>query len=97
MGMMDPWETELPPFQEYLDHKLKQHKTNYFNSISTTNAVPIKELRKDMFSPTNQDNKENTKILEDLGVLATTSWVQVLMHPKKSTYTLMSESGAEYS
>ena len=31
MGMMDPWAEELPPFQEYLDHKLKQQKTNYFN------------------------------------------------------------------
>ena len=24
MGMMDPWAAELPPFQKYLDHKLKQ-------------------------------------------------------------------------
>ena len=29
--MMVPWAAELPPFQEYLDHKLKQQKTNYFN------------------------------------------------------------------
>ena len=31
MVTMDPWAAELPPFQEYLDHKLKQQKTNYFN------------------------------------------------------------------
>ena len=36
MGMMDPWEVEFSPFQEYLDHKLKQQKTNYFNLTSTT-------------------------------------------------------------
>ena len=46
MGMMNPWETELPTFQEYLNHKLKQQKTNYFNSTSTTKAVTLKELRK---------------------------------------------------
>ena len=70
MVMMYPWAAELPPFQEYLDHKLKQQKTNYFNSISTTKAVPLKELRKDLFSPTNQYNKYNTQIIEDLGVVA---------------------------
>ena len=32
MGMMDPWEEDLPPFQNYLGHKMKQQKTNYFNS-----------------------------------------------------------------
>ena len=31
MGMMDPWDSELPHFKDYLDHKLKQKKTNYFN------------------------------------------------------------------
>ena len=46
MGMMYPWAAELPTFQEYLNHKLKQHKTNYLISTSTTKAVPLKELRK---------------------------------------------------
>ena len=36
-------------------------------------------------------------MLEDLGVVAATCWVQQLLEPKKSTYPLMSESGAEYS
>ena len=36
-------------------------------------------------------------MLEDLGVVAATSWVQELLKPKKVTYPLMSESGAEYS
>ena len=36
-------------------------------------------------------------MLEDLGVVAATSWVQELLDPKKATYPLMSESGTEYS
>ena len=42
MGMMDSWEAEFPPLQEYMDHKLKQQKSNYFNSTSTTKAAPLK-------------------------------------------------------
>ena len=97
MGMMDTWAVELPPFQEYLDRKLKQQKTNYFNSTSTTKEVPLKELRKDLLSPTDQDNKDSTQMLEDLGVVATTRWVQELPDPNKAPYPLMSESGSEYS
>ena len=94
-GTMDPWAAELPTVQQYLDQKLKQQKTNYFNSTSTTKALPPKDLRKQMFSHTNQDNKDTAKILEDLGVMAATRWVQELLDPKKATYILMSESGAE--
>ena len=76
MVMMDPWAVELPPFQDYLYHKLKQHNTNYLNSTKTTKSVPLKELLKYMFSPTNQGNTYITKILEDLVVVAATRWVQ---------------------
>ena len=95
--MMDTWAAELPPFHENMDHKLKQQKTNYFNSTSTTKAVPLKELCKELLSPTYQENKDITQMLQDLGVVAATRWVQELLDPKKATYPLMYESGAEYS
>ena len=97
MGMMDPWAVELPPFQEYLDQKLKQQKTNYFNLTSTTKVVPLNELRKDLFYPINQDNKDSTTILEDLGVVYATRWVQELLDPNRDNYPLISESAADYS
>ena len=95
MVMMYPWSAQLPPFQYYLDQKLKQQKTNYFNSTSTTKSFHIKKIRKQLFSPTDQDNKDSTKILEDLGFFAVTRWVQELLDPKKAIYPLMSESGVE--
>ena len=55
--MMDPWAAELPPFQDYLNYKPKQQNTNYFNSTSTTKAVPLKELHRQLYSPTDQDKK----------------------------------------
>ena len=63
MVIMDPWAAELPPFQEYLDHKLKQQKNNYLNSTSATKAVPLKELSKDLFNTTYKDNKYSTKLI----------------------------------
>ena len=36
-------------------------------------------------------------MLEDLGVVYATPWVQELLEPKKATYPLISESGADYS
>ena len=53
--MINTWAAELPPFQEYLEHKLKQQKTYYFNSTKTTKEVPLKELLKDLFSPANKE------------------------------------------
>ena len=97
MGMMDPWYKQLPTFQEYLYHKLKQQKTNYFNSTSITKSVPLKDLHKELLSTTYQDNKDRTEIIEELGVVAETNWVQELLDPNKDTYPLMSESGAEQS
>ena len=95
--MMDPWAAELPLFQEYLDKKMKHQKTHYFNSTSTTKEVLLKELRKDMFSTNDQDKRESNQIIEDLEVVAVTSWLQELLDPKKYTYPLMYEYGAEYS
>ena len=36
-------------------------------------------------------------MLDYLGVVAATRWVQELLYPNKDTYLLMSESGVEYS
>ena len=70
--------------------KLKQHKNNYFNSTSTTDAVPLKEIRKELLCPTDQDNKDSTQMLEDLGFLAIIFCVKELLDPNKATYSFMS-------
>ena len=81
MGMIDPWVAEFPLFQDYMYHKIKQQKTNYLNSTSTIKAVSLKDILKDMFSLTSQDNKDSTQILEELGVIFATRWVQELLYP----------------
>ena len=74
--MMYHCAAELPPFQEYMYHKLKQQRTNYFISTSITKAVPLKDIRKELFSPTGKYNKDITQIPEDLGFVAAIRWVQ---------------------
>ena len=95
MVIMDLWAAELPPFQEYLYRKLKHYNTNDFNSTSSTNAVPLKEILKELFYPTNKDNKKRNQMIEDLVFVAATRRVQELLDPNKATYSLMYESGAE--
>ena len=97
MGMMDEWADELPPFREYLDHKFHHQKTSYFNDASKIKAVPLMELRKELFTPTDQDNKDSTPMLEELVVVAATRWIEELLDTTKATYPLMSVSGGEYS
>ena len=77
MGMMDEWVEEFPPFREYVDHEFKIKKTSYFNSSSEMKAVLLEELRKELFHPTDQDNKDSTQMLEleKLGVVDVTHWV----------------------
>jgi len=50
-----------------------------------------------LFAPTDQDNKDSTKMLEELAVIAATVWIAQLLDPTKGTFQFMSESGGEYS
>ena len=86
--MMNKWVVEMHPFIEYLDHKFKHQKTSYSNNLSETKAVPLKELHKELFHPTVQDNKDITQMLEKLGVVAVTRWVVELIDPTNATYPL---------
>ena len=54
MWKMDPWSADLPTFQEYMYHKLKQQKTTYFNSTSTTKSILLNYIKKELFSLTDQ-------------------------------------------
>ena len=53
-------------------------------------AFPLKELLKELFTPVDQDNHDNTPILENLSVVAADRWIEELLEPTKVTYMLMS-------
>ena len=57
----------------------------------------MKELRRELFHPSDQDNKESTALLEDLAVVAAEAWIGELVDPTKGTWQFMSDSEGEYS
>jgi len=110
MGMMSKWADELPPLKDYLTRKFEEEKTNFVPSSSAsssttvaeasssaTKAVPLKELRKELFHPTDQDNKDSTPMLEKLAAVAAQAWIDELVDPTKGTFRFLSESEGEYS
>jgi hypothetical protein len=97
MSIMESWANKLPPFRAFLRHKFEEQKTSFFNSTAKTKAVPLKMLRKELFAPTDQDNKDSTPMLEELAVVAAKAWIEQLLDPSKGTFQFMSDSGGEYS
>ena len=93
---MDEWRGELPPFDEYMTEQF-EWTSSYFCSSSETKPVPLAELRKELFSPVDQDNKDSTEMLEELAVVAAQRWIDELMDKTKGTFLFMSDSGGEYS
>ena len=96
MGMMTPWSDIIPDFEEYLHHQFhvaKQRKVNESGSW----AVPLEEVRRELFHPRDQDNKESTALMEELAKVACLAWKAELVDPTKATFQYLSESKSEYS
>jgi len=54
-------------------------------------------LRKELFAPTDQDNKDATPMLEELAVVAVHAWIEQLLDPSKGTFQFILDSSGEYS
>ena len=69
---------------------------NFFEA-SQTKAVPLKELIKELFSPTNLDNQDNIKMLEMITTIGIQALIDELLDKKKATYKYLYISGSELS
>ena len=98
MGLMDDFSDELPPLKQYLTHIFEEKTTRYFACpASAPKAVPMNEIRRELFFPTDQDNKDSTPMLEELAAVASQAWITELTDKTKGTWQFMSESGGDYS
>ena len=95
MGMMDEFRHQLPDFDAYVTEQFEHRQTCLFNS--STKVRKLKELCRELFHPSDQDNKESTALLEDLAVVAAEAWIGELVDPTKGTWQFMSDSEGEYS
>jgi len=81
----------IPDFDTYLKHQfgvVKQRKV----AESDLWAVPLKEVRKQLFHPVGQDNKDSSDMLEKLSTIAYQAWIDELVGPSKATFQFLSES-----
>ena len=87
---------ELPEFEAHLGYELKNKKSEFVEA-SQTKAVPLKELIKELLSPTNLDNKDITEMLETITTIGIQALIDELLDEKKSNYKYLSISGSELS
>ena len=97
MGLMDKWADELPEFRTYLTDIFENEKQKLFDDESGTKVAPLRELRRELFHPTDRDNKECTPYLEEYVVIAAKRWITELTDPTKGTWLLLSESEGKLS
>ena len=58
--------------------------------------VPLKELIKELFSPTNLDNQDITKMLVTITTIGIQALIDELLDEKKATYKYLSILGSDF-
>ena len=79
-----------------MEYEFKNKKSEFVKA-SQTKAVPLKELIKELFSPTNLGNQDSTKMLETITTIGTQALIYELLDEKKATYNYLSILGSEFS
>ena len=95
MRIITEFTDEFAPFKDFLTRKFENQQTKHVASSSKT--VPLKELQKELFYPTDQDNKDRTVMMEHLAAVASQAWIDELMDSTKVTQRFISDSEGEYS
>ena len=83
MRIMTEFANKLPPFKDFLTRKFENQQTKCFASSFKT--VPLKEWYRELFYSTDQDNKDNTFMMEHLTAVASQAWIDELMDSTKGT------------
>ena len=67
-----------------MEYEFNNKKSEFVEDLQTE-AVPLKELIKELFSPTNLDNQDSTKMLEMITTIGIQALIDELLDEKKST------------
>ena len=92
LHIFDEFLEELPEFQAHMEYTFKNKMSDYVVA-SKTKAVPIKDLIKELFSPTNLDNQDSTEMLEKIASIGIKALTDELEDNSKATYKYLSISG----
>ena len=83
---------ELPSFREYLPRQFELKQTTQFADPSNTKAVPLPELKKELFHPTDQDNTDLESHLVEYAKVVAKALVAELINHSKGAWKLLPES-----
>ena len=75
---------ELPKFEAHLEYEFKNKKCAFFEALHTKD-VPLKELIKELFLPTNLNNQDSTKMIETITTIGIQALIDELLDEKKAT------------
>ena len=87
---------ELPEFEAHLEYEFKNKKSEFVEALQTK-AVPLKEIIKELFSPTNLDNQDRTEMIETITTIGIQALIDELLDEKKATYKYLSILGSKFS
>ena len=97
MNMFAEYRDELPPFQEYWDVIYKKKQMTVVARKSGTKVVHLARLRKQLFKPILQTEKDTTKRMIELAKIAADAILAELRDERKATFKYRSRSGSPYS
>ena len=95
MHIFDKLLEELPESKAHLEYQF-ENKTTDFVEKSETKALPLKMLIKELFTPSDRENKYSTDMLEKLAVIGIQAMIDELEDKTKATYKYLSISGTEF-
>ena len=95
LHIFDELAEEIPEFKAHLEYEF-ENKTTEFIEVSESKPVPYKELIKELFSPTDADNQDSTKVLEKITATGIQAMVDELVDESKASYKYLSISGSEF-
>ena len=87
---------ELPPFAEYWDLMFKKKQMKVVARKDASKLVHYSRLRKYLFDPTRETDKETTATLLELTGTAIVGIITELEDERKATYTYLDISGSDY-
>ena len=87
---------ELPPFEEFWQHKFKKQRMSVVQH-TRTKVVHLARLRDELFAPVVEDNNNTGDIVETLAGIVSESFLQELRDTNKASYKYLTSSGSSFS
>ena len=82
MGMFETLGKDIPEYNDYKKYLYKERKSS-FATRTGAKFVSYQLVRKELFDPSNDDNKETTKLMADLGKITADCMIKEFLNETK--------------